>query len=220
MVIIPKILLLFIILVLIAIFIKKLFHYKKMYALLLICTLFILFLFLGGYRFTSIQAVKSSLNDSEIIKVFGEVKRDWGTVYLLETNEGIKTVLAEKKGFLWSCPASTYFFDDVIKNDDVKTVGWVNYTSKNNKQITVFAVQTNDPNIQYIGAGSNLDKQIKPINLNETAIFIWDKSIGWNDLNAIALDNNNSQKYKYQYDPKKPSVSRSEDLRWYLDQGE
>lgn len=193
---------------------RKIFYYKKIYTILLIPVILILFLFLDGYRFTSMQAVKSFLNDNKILNVFGEVKRDFGIVYLLETDDGIETIFVEKKWFLWNCSASTYFFDDIIKDDSVKTIGWISVTDNNKNQITVFAVNNTDPNVNFIEAGSNSDKQKKSINLNETIIFLWDKSIGGHELNATAYDND-LQKYKYGYNPENLSVIRSEDLRWY-----
>ncbi len=56
-------------------------------------------LFIGGYRVAAMQAVKSSLNPDKVGNVFGEVNREWGRVYLLETESGIKTALAEKKDY-------------------------------------------------------------------------------------------------------------------------
>jgi hypothetical protein len=149
-------------------------NYKIIFIVFLIPIVFVSFLFISGYRFTAMQAVKSSLNSDKVGNVFGEVKRDWGTVYLLETESGIKTALAEKKGLLWSCNSFTYFFDDIIKNDAVKTVGWISIKYKSNKQITVFAVQNEDPDVRFIQAGSNSSIQRKPITLNETVIFSWD----------------------------------------------
>lgn len=91
------------------------FKYKTRLIIFLIPIIFISFLFLGGYRFTALQAVKSSLSTNKDIKVFGEVKRDWGIVYLLETKDGIKTALAERKGLLWNCDTSIYFLMILLK---------------------------------------------------------------------------------------------------------
>lgn len=187
---------------------------KKFIILPFIIIAFIVFFFISGYKLTAKSSVESSLNLHGDENVFGEVKRDWGIVYLLDTHKGIKTALATKKGLLWSCSTSTYFFDDVIKNDLVKTVGWMSIKDANNKQITVFAVQTNDPKVRFIEVGSSSDRQRKPIALNETVIFSWDKSIIWNDLNAIAFDKDNIQLYKYGY-PKNVSSINANDLRWY-----
>jgi len=194
---------------------KKKFNYKIIISIFLISLLLISFAFkfIWVYRFTPIQAVKSSSFIRGDIKVFGEVNRDWANVYLLETQDGIKTALTVKKGLLWDCPLIICFFDDIIKNDEVKTVGWVGY-EENNKQINVFAVQTKDPNVKFIEVGTNSDRQRKTIGLNETVIFTWDKAIS-TDVNPIAFDKNNLQLYKYEYNPKHLNVTDTKELRWY-----
>ncbi|MEQ8156997.1 MAG: hypothetical protein ABRQ25_19340 [Clostridiaceae bacterium] len=194
--------------------IRKL-NIKIIIGLLLIPLLIILFNLVDGYRFTPIQAIKSSSFIKGDIKIFGEIDRDWVKVYLLETQDGLKTAVAEKRGLMWSCPSVTYFFDDIIKDDKVKTVGWVSIDNKKNKQITVFAVQTNDPNIKFIEAGLDSERQRKNISLNETVIFTWDKVINSN-INAIAFDKDNHQVYKYGYNPEHLNFIDLKELRWYL----
>ncbi|GIM30288.1 hypothetical protein CPJCM30710_29540 [Clostridium polyendosporum] len=81
------------------------------------------YLFISGYRVTALGAIKAQFDLGQDLKVFEEVERDWATVYLLETPDGIKTALASKEGVLWRCSSITYFFDEIIKNDDIKTVG-------------------------------------------------------------------------------------------------
>lgn len=82
------------------------------------------------------------------------------------------------------------------------------------KQITVFAVQSKDPNVRFIEAGSNSDRQRKLIDLNKTVILTWERAIR-NDINAIAFNKDNIKLYKYGYNPKDVTVTRTEDLRWY-----
>lgn len=188
---------------------------KMITGLFLISFLIILFAIIGGYRFTPIQAIKSSSFIKGDIKIFGEVDRDWTKVYLLEAQNGLKTAVAEKRGLMWSCTSVTNFFDDIIKNDKVRTVGWASISDKNNRQITVFAVQTNDPNIKFIEAGFNSERQRKNIGLSETVIFTWDKIIN-NNINAIAFDKDNHQLYKYEYNPEHLNSTDSKELRWYL----
>lgn len=188
---------------------------KIIIVLFLITLLIILFNLVGGYRFTPIQAIKSSALIKGDIKIFGEVDRDWAKIYLLEAQNGVKTAVAEKRGLMWSCSSVTYFYDDIIKDDKVKTVGWTSIADKNNRQITVFAVQTSDPNIKFIEAGFNSERQRKNISLNETVIFTWDKVIN-NTLNAVALDKDNHEIYKYEYNPEHLDFTDPKELRWYL----
>lgn len=180
----------------------------------LILLIFSLFLF-RTYKFTSLQVVESHFGKDNITKVFSEIKRDWGTAYLVETTEGIRSIFVEKRAFLWNAFAITEFSDNFIKNDLVKTVGWISVGNNKNNQLTILAVQNIDPNVSYIEAGSNLDKQRKAIGLNEIAIFTWDKIIGGHELNAIALDKDNSTIYKYGNNPNDLSINQRYDLRWY-----
>lgn len=193
---------------------KKKINYLLIAGILIIATVLILNLYVNGYRFTEMQAIKVSPMISDDIKAFGQVKRDWATVYLLDTAGGLKTALVVKRGLLWHCDSVTYFFDDVIKNDKVKTVGWTSVSEKNNKQITVFAVQTTDPNVKFIEAGPKSGRERKPVKLNETTIFTWDKRSDLNDINPIALDKSNLQLHRYGF-PENKNITNTKDLRWY-----
>jgi hypothetical protein len=193
---------------------ERKFNRKIIIGSFLIPLLIILFDLVGGCRFTPIQAIKSSSLIKGDIKIFGEVDRDWAKIYLLKAQNGVKTAVAEKRGLMWSCPSVTYFYDDIIKNDKVKTVGWASIADGNGRQIIVFAVQTNDPDVKFIEAGPNSDRQRKTIALNETVIFTWDKVLN-NDINAIAFDKDNLQIYKYEYNPKHLNFTDSKELRWY-----
>lgn len=186
--------------------------HKIIVILVLILLLLIPFYFISGYRFTPMQATKSSQFIKGDFKVFGEVDRDWAIVYLLETQDGIKTATAVKRGIMWRCPSVTYFYDDIIMNDKVKTVGWESLIEKN-RQITVFAVQTTDPDVKFIEAGPDSERQRKDIDLNETIIFVWEKAA--TDLNAIAYNQDNKQLYKYEYNPEHLNFTDQTDLRWY-----
>ena len=185
---------------------------KNICVLTLILAVLISFYFISGYRFTPMQAVKSSPFIKGDINVFGEINRDWVTVYLLDTQDGIKTAAVEKRLVMWRCPAVTYFYDDIIKNDKVRTVGWESLIGKNG-QITVFAVETSDPDVKFIEAGPDSERQRKVIGLNETIIFVWDKAVS--DLNAIAFSQDNKQLYKYTYNPMHLNIIDQKDLRWY-----
>jgi hypothetical protein len=184
---------------------------SAIFCLILILT--ISFYYISGYRFTPIQAIMSNPSVQGDIQLFGEVDRDWIQIYLLETPDGLKTAVVNKTGFMWRCPSLTYFYDDVIQNDEVKTVGWASMLEKGNHKITVFAVQTTDPNVKFIEAGSDSDRQQKSIGLNETVIFVWDKTVS--DLNAIAYNEDHQELYKYEYNPEHLNVTDPEELRWY-----
>lgn len=191
---------------------KKPLNSKRIIVAVLILLLLISAYLVCGYRFTPLQAVRASSFIKGNINVFGEVDRDWISVFLLETQDGIKTAAAEKSGILWRCPAVTYFYDDIIAGDKVRTVGWESLTGRKG-QITVIAVQTTDPDVKFIEAGPDPERQRKAIGLNETVIFVWDKAVS--DLNAIAFDQDNIQLYKYGYNPEHINFTDQKELRWY-----
>ena len=189
--------------------------YKLIVFLCLLALITTLFALLNGYRFTPQQAIKASSLIQGDFRIIDEVDRNWIKVYVIETQNGIKTATAEKRGFMWFCHITTYIYDDIIKNDPVKTVGWACYSKETDKQITVFAVQTDDPNVSYIEAGPNSDRQRINMPINETVLFIWDKIVHNKDLNAIAYDENDRPIYKYEYNPDHLNVTDAKELKWY-----
>ncbi len=66
-------------------------RYKTLVYFIIILILLMTVLFFSKSWFTPIQAIKASL-DSSITKILGEVKRDWASIYLLDTTNGLKTI--------------------------------------------------------------------------------------------------------------------------------
>ncbi|GFZ29813.1 hypothetical protein CSC2_03390 [Clostridium zeae] len=194
---------------------KRTSYFKPIILVFLIVLFTSSFIYLQGYRLSPMKAAETAPGINGNVHKFGEVKRDWGSVLLLKTPAGLKTALVMKQGLLWHYNSITYFFDDAMKNDLVKTVGWESFSSDTNKQITVLAVENNDPNVKVIKAGTGSDIQSKSISSGETVIFIWDKMIQSSNLNPVAFDKNDYPVYKYQYNPKDTSSIHLEDLKWY-----
>ncbi|GKU24930.1 hypothetical protein [Clostridium folliculivorans] len=194
---------------------KKTAYFKPIIFIFLIVLFSSSFIYLQGYRLSPMKAAEAALEMNDNIQKFGEVKRDWGNVLLLKTSKGLKTALVMKQGLLWHCNSTIYFFDDAMKNDLVKTVGWESFSSDNSKQITVLAVENNDPNVKVIKAGTGSDIQSKSISLGVTVIFTWDKMIQSSNLNPVAFDKSDSPVYKYQYNPKDSSSIHLDELKWY-----
>lgn len=169
-------------------------------------------LYKDGYRLSGIEAVKADFTVGEDIQLFGEVKKDWGTVYLLKTPNAIKTALMFKSGLLWKCGSTTFL--NVNKDDAVKTVGWQSYSDDKGRQITLIAVDTTDPNVKFIEAGNGVQRLKKEITVGNTVVFSWDKVVPFNEINAIALNNDNMKLYEYGF-PKNTNVINTKDLKWY-----
>ena len=186
----------------------------KIVSIFLLILLLIFSSFLSGLRFTPFQAVKANQLIKGETTILGEIDRDWGNIYILQTQDGIKTAFSEKRGFMWRCPSTTYIYDDIIKNDKVKTIGCTSVIGENGNEITVFAVQSCDPEVKYIEAGPDSDRQRKSIASDETVIFEWDKIV-INDVNAVAYNEDDQQIYKFEYNPEHLNFTDAKELRWY-----
>ena len=181
----------------------------------------IIVLTLLGYRISPISAIKANPFVGRDIEIIKEVKREWCRVYIVETNKGIKSTIAIKKGPLWISNNSFYILDDVIKNDKIKTLGSLSIHGE--KSIAVLCVESEDGKVKYIDAGVDNQRQRVSISIQEPIIIVWDEPINLNEINAIALDEDKSKTYVYSYHNGENSknVIRFEDLRWYpVSQGE
>ena len=175
-----------------------------------------LFLF-SDYRFTPLAAAKAHSDVGKNQTLLGDVDLGWGKGYIFDTDIGLRTVTSTKSSFLWRAPVSVR----IEKSEDViKTVGWMSYTTKEGKQVTVLAVEANDPQVAYIEAGPADNRVRKEITKDGPTIFSWNKAIQANNgLNALALSADGSTLYEYRY-PKNTNIFRAEDFRWYKTSGE
>ncbi len=178
-------------------------------------SLFILILYVSGYRFSGLEAAKAHLVVGKDAEPFGEVDMGWGKVYLLNTADGPLTVGCYRTGILWRCPVSISFYDN--STDAVQNVGWMNWANGENEQITVLAVRATDPRVTYIEAGEPLERVRKNISTDTTVIFNWSKAMfGW-ALEPVALDSEGHILYEYRL-PKNATYERigyGYSRRWY-----
>lgn len=180
--------------------------YKKYLNSALIILAIILIVYLSGCRLSGIQAAKAHFDVGKDAILFEQVDYKWGTVYLFKTGAGPRTVISEKKLFLWS--AKTAFHMDNEKGL-VKTVGW-----GNSEKCTVYAVESRDGNLSYIEMGPTSDRiRLYAIDSNPM-VFHWDKPIRWNDLNGIAYSKNGKILYEFRYPRNTNSINPS-DIRWF-----
>jgi len=179
---------------------------------LLVCIL-VVFLYLGNYRLTGIDAAKSHFTIGEDAELIDEIDIGWGKVFIFKTKDGYyRTALSEKSGFLWRCKVAVFIKDN--PEDKVKTIGWMSYTNKNREQITVLAVTTTDSRVAFIETGSEPNRYRIPISLKKIAVFKCNKVMNIQELNAVALSTNGKKLYYYGY-PNKTTIIVNEDLRWY-----
>jgi hypothetical protein len=164
--------------------------------------------FVLGYRFTPEEAAKANewVNQNSILMG----KEDFGStsVYLYEYPDKYYTVITDYKFPFWRSSAS--FWANKTE-DNIKLVGWCSYGDKK-KFLTVVPIQNYDKNVAYIEMGPVTDRIHKETPLNQTIIFSWNKSIPWNDLNAIAYSKDKEALYHLGYEIKNSTIIS--ELRW------
>ena len=183
--------------------------YAKIVLVIAIMIVAIWYCYLGGYRFTPLEAAHFDIGENSV--PFGNVDFGWGKVILFNTPNGPRTVLAIRSGFLWRAPDVCTL--DKLSSDKINTVGWMSYNSSKN-QATVLAVQSSDPNVAFIEMGSASEQEKKAVKTGTPIIFSWNKLIQFYDLKPTALSKDGAPLYEYRY-PKNTNVISSNDLKWY-----
>lgn len=179
--------------------------------LLLITCIYFSILFLSGTRFSPNQVAKASQWVDNTSVLLGTVESPPYTVYVYENADEYRTVLVECRFPFWRSNSSSW----ANKAEDlVKLVGWCSYADvENGKGITVVPVQSVDDNVAFIEMGSGADLQRKTVKAGGVLLFSWEKSIRWNDLNAIAYSSDNKELYKLGYEITNSTI-HSDELRW------
>lgn len=190
---------------------------KNIIALIVVIIFIIVFSFhTNGYRTSPLGAAKAHIPERDNLVLLEEVDCSWSKVYVFDTENGSRTAISVKSGFLWNSPVVVR----IDKSDDpVKTVGWMSYYGKEN-EVTVLAVETTDPQIAYIEAGPTENRIKKEVVKDKLTVLTWDKVIeANNELQAVALAKDGSPLYEYRF-PKNTTVFKNEDLKWYSVNGE
>lgn len=193
----------------------------KLYTVLILSGIILVFLYISGYRVTGLGAAKAyvaamdAAQDHSALKgaePFATVSYGWGAIYLFKSSNGFRTVVSEKKGFLWRAPGGC-----LLKNssDAVKTVGGISYTCNGKGGATVFAVENADPEVASIEIGPETDRISKPIGLNSPVVFSWAEPLFLEDIKPVALSKTGKPLYKYSYNPQRPTVLKDWELKWY-----
>ena len=187
-------------------------HMKKLFiGLFLISCSYVIILFISGARFSPNQVAKASQGIDKTSILLGTVESPPYMVYVYENADEYRTVLVTYKFPLWR----SYTSSRANKTKDkVKRVGWCSYTDdENGKGITVVPVQSFDDNVAFIEMCSGSDLQRKEVISGEVLLFSWEKSIIWNDLNAVAYSSDNKELYKLGYEIINSTI-QPDGLRW------
>lgn len=180
-------------------------------ALILCVTTLIAYVYAQGIRFDAQRAANSNRYVDEESVLLGKAEINPYKVFFYENEDKYRTIITEKACFVWKNSSSFW----AKKTDDkVKMVGWCNIAdSENGKGITAIPVQSYDKQVTYIEMGPKEARIRKDIPYGITVIFAWDKSIRWNDLNAVAYSSDSKPLYKLGYEIVSNHINTDE-LRW------
>ncbi|WP_143003154.1 hypothetical protein [Alkaliphilus peptidifermentans] len=160
-----------------------------------------------GYRLTGLQAAKAHFSVGKDPKYIDEVKYDWGTVYLFDTDEGPRTVISERYIFMWVARTGFHMMGN---SDQISVIGW-----GNNENCTVYAVKILDDKVSYIEMGKGEYRIRKYKDENNQMLFSWDIQVPWQDLNGIAYNSDGKELYLYKLRQENPNTIRMDQLKWY-----
>lgn len=175
--------------------------------------LFLLMLFVSGYRFTALSAATSHtfvLNDSLLI---GEWETGSTGLFLFKNDEQevYRTVVSEKSGLLYISRASTF---EPYRDDAVQTIGGISY--RNSKDgLSLLVIMSNDGEVAYIEAGDKRKRERQDINKGELISFLFPYSIQIDHLNAKAFNKDGEELYYFGLPKNSNRINLNEDLRWH-----
>jgi hypothetical protein len=175
----------------------------------------VLYLYFNGYRFTSRQAANAHSFLERDAQAISEVDVGWGYAYIYKVPDYYFTVMATKRGFLWRAPVSSYIKDINVKNDKIRTIGWMSYTNSEKEKATILVIENKDENVVSIEAGKETQRNKKNIENGELVTFVWDEALFSHDINPVALSKDNRELYRYGY-PLETTTFRDKDLKWYI----
>lgn len=182
--------------------------------ILIVFLVLLLSLYFTGYRFTPKQAADAHSFLERDSQVISEVDIGWGYTYIYKLPDSYLTVMATKRGFLWRASVSTYIKDINIKNDKIRTVGWMSYTNSEKEKATIIVIENKDEDIVSIESGKVTQRNKKNIGNGELVTFVWDEALFSHDINLIALSKDNIELYRYGY-PLGTTTFIDKDLKWH-----
>ena len=167
-------------------------------------------LYLGGYRFDSMDAVKANSQIPKGAQLLDQVNFKWGNIYIFDTEDKPMTVISLKKlGWFWVSNTSVFHYRN---QDPVRTIGGATFADKNNSA-SVISIIVYDPDVAYIEAGPENDRLRQEVTLEMPLTFWWEYSIKWSDLAPKAYDSEGNVLYEYRYP--ETNHTNQEDLKWY-----
>lgn len=168
-----------------------------------------------GLRLTPLEAVKANRFVGEIQNVLKEIKTNWCYLYIIETEEDFKTVLAEKHGNFWKSNTSFYSLKEIMEDTPLKMVSVMNYFKSKEQQVQLIGIWNENPKVKSIQVTREDGSQYtERASLEELILFQWDNVLNPNESNVLALDENEIPLYRYGY-PENTNIFRDSECKWY-----
>ena len=182
---------------------------------MLCCTiplLFVLFSTPLGIRLSAPQAARAHPAVPREADLIEDLDLDWGKILVFEASDKIYTAACHRSAFVWR---SSFCSTTTIRSDErVRTLGYLGWSLRHDRQVTFFAVQTSDPNVATIEAGADRQRSRQAASVGELVVFEWAQvGLSVNELSATALDSAGQVLYEYRY--LQPTTCRDDELRWY-----
>lgn len=187
---------------------------KKAFYILIVFLVLVLSLYFTGYRFTPKQAANAHSFLEKDAQIISEVDVDWGYTYIYKVPDSYVTVMAIKKGLLWRSPVSSYIKEVNVKNDKIRTIGWMSYTNSEREKTTVLVIENKDEDVFSIESGKETQRNKKNIENGELVTFVWDEALFIHDINPVALSKDDIELYRYGY-PLGTTTFIDKDLKWH-----
>ena len=168
--------------------------------------------YLTGVRFHAQQAARASSYVDEGTILLADADIDSHRIFFYENADQYNTVLTKKYLIMWGNSSGSF---RVPKTDDaVKLVGWCSFgDGQNHEGFTAIAVQNYDEDVMYIKMGPDNDRVVQNTPCGETTVFLWNKCIRWNDLNAVAYSVDEKPLYQLGYETENNQIITDE-LKW------
>jgi len=185
-------------------------------ATVLVFSLIIAFIIFGifGFRFNPEMAARAhfAVEKEKVASSLIDFMIGPHRIYIFETDSTYLTVLARRSVLLWRSNDSVW-----IKkfNDKIVTIGIYSLNEDHiEDRFTLLAFINNDSNITYIEAGPPSERLRLNTPEGEITLFLWNKSIPWNDWNAIAYTVDHEALYELRYEVNN-GILHSDGLRWH-----
>ncbi|MFG6149319.1 hypothetical protein [Halobacillus sp. B23F22_1] len=171
---------------------------KKIGLILILTTIALPLIFLFAYEpsFTAKGAVEKHFEYENDLRYINKIEAGQFQAWLFndENEREYKTFLVKKDGFFYESPLSTYI--EHQPDAPLETLSSIDYADETDV-LTLFVVQSQDSEVAKIEAGEETNRQEKEVEEGEKAVFSWDRSISFDEMNAAAYGEHGESLYYF-----------------------